>query len=365
VELYGSVYFTYVLQGSLLGHVAEHGTAMTTGSRSRVVTAALALGTPLLIGTVLAVWALADSPLQSTASAKPLFGTVEAANRTDSELTSVKLIPARSYPVVSQSTGTVTGLSITAGKALVAGKAALAVDGRPVVAYVSRSPLYRDITKGLDGDDVKTAQQLLVDLGYLDTVDGHVGTTTTSAIRVFNGAHGYGKQNGTLAIGALLWVPRGSGAPLSVKIRIGQTVARQTELYTTTSSKDRVKVTTQETSVDRLLTVGSATAVLRAGRTSVTDPADVKTIRAALGDGTNTSATLEPLTPRAVGTVPASAVVVGADGVACFFVDVHGSGTQIKADQGSFGLVDVDASLIGSPVLINPRSTREDLACVS
>jgi len=338
---------------------------MTTGSKSRVFTTVLALGVPLLAGGVLAVWALADSPLESATQVQPLVGTVESAERRDPESTSVTFIPAHQFSVVSQSSGTVTALSIAPGEAIVSGEPALAVDGRTVVAYVSRSPLYRDITEGLKGDDVATAQQLLVDMGYLDVVDGRAGRSTTSAIRAFNAAHGYGEQSRALAVGSLLWVPEGSAAPQLVAIEIGQVVAPQTELYTTASGDDRVEVRTKDDAVDRVLTVGPVTASLRAGQFAVTDPTDVDAIRVALGNETTASATLESVTPRAVGTVPTTAVVVAADGVACFFADVEGPGTRIDADAGSFGLVDVEPGLIGTRVLINPRTTREDLACDS
>ncbi|HQZ85219.1 MAG TPA: peptidoglycan-binding domain-containing protein [Actinomycetota bacterium] len=338
---------------------------MSAGGRSRVVVAVLALGAPLLVGVVLAVWALADSPLQSATRPQPLIGTVELAERRDVELTSVTLIPAEPYPVVSQSTGTVTALSITSGEAIGSGATALAVDGRPVVAYVSAAPLYRDIVEGLEGDDVAAAQRLLADLGHLDAVDGRAGSPTTAAIRAFNAAQGYGEDNGVLAVGSLLWVPEGSAAPQSVTIRVGQLVAPQTELYMTASGEDRIEVGAPEADVDRLLTVGSVTATLGSGQTTLTDPADIEAIKTVLGGETTAGAALESITPRTVGTVPASAVVVGTDGVACFFTDLQGPGTRIDAAAGSFGLVDVDADLIGTPVLINPRTTREDLACDS
>jgi peptidoglycan hydrolase-like protein with peptidoglycan-binding domain len=338
---------------------------MTSAARSPAVVAVVALAVPLLVGAVLAVWALAASPLRSATVEEPLIAVVETASRRDQEFTSVTLVPAEPYAVVSQSAGVVTALSIVPGRPVGSGVTAFAVEGRPVVAYVSPSPLYRDISAGLQGDDVRTAQQLLVGLGYLDAVDGRASSPTISAIRAFNAAHGYGKRNDVLAVGSLLWIPEGSAAPQSVTVRVGRSVVPQTELYTTTSGRDRVQVGAPAAPTDRVLTVGAATATLKAGQTDVTDLAAVEEIRAALGEGQTASAVLESMTPRTVGTVPASAVVVDTDGSACFFTDVRGPGVSISADEGSFGLVDVAADLIGTPVLVNPRSTREDLACDS
>lgn len=337
---------------------------MGTVGRARVATTVLALGVPLLVGTILAVWALAVSPLQSAAPPQPLIGAVDVAERVDAEPTSVTLVPAESYPVVSQSAGIVTASSITLGKPIRSGDAAFMVDGLPVVAYASAAPLYRDITAGLRGEDVRTAQKLLVDLGHLDAADGSAGPPTVAAIRAFNTAHGYA-NDGALALGSLVWIPEGSAAPKAIAIRVGQLLAPQSELYTTTSGEDRITVGAPAGDLDRRLAVGPATVTLPAGQTALTDPADVATIKSVLGDQVTGGATLESMTPRKVGTVPTSAVVVDAGGAACFFSDLTGPGIRIDADAGSFGLVDVDADLIGTPVLINPRATRGELACGS
>lgn len=338
---------------------------MSGEGRARVAAAVIALGLPLALGLVLAVWALAVSPLQSATGPQPLVGAVESAERRDAESTSVALVPAQSFPVLTQSSGTVTMLSIVPDEMVTTGATALVVDGRPVVAYVSASPLFRDIGAGMEGDDVKTAQQLLADLGYLGAVDGKAGSSTVAAIRAFNTANGLLGQSDFLAVGSLLWIPEGSMAPLSVSARVGQHVAPQTELYTTTSGADRIEVNTKGAEGDRLLKVNSVVVTLPAGQTVLTDAEDVAAIKATLGDQTKSAATLESVTPRTVGTVPTSAVVAEPGGAVCFFTDVHGPGMRIDAAAGSFGLVDVGAELIGSPVLINPRSVRENLKCDS
>jgi hypothetical protein len=56
-------------------------------------------------------------------------------------------------------------------------------------------------------------------------------------------------------------------------------------------------------------------------------------------------------------------VVVDQTGAACFFPDVTGPPVGISTESGSFGLVDVDATLVGTPVLTDPRRTRTDLTC--
>lgn len=338
---------------------------MGDSSRPRVVVAVVALVTPLLAGLAVAVWALAVSPLRSAAPQEPLIGTVEAAQRHDATPTSLVLIPAARFAVTSQSSGTVTSLSMSVGEPVASGVPAMSVDGLPVVAYVSVAPLFRDIREGLEGADVETAQRLLVQLGHLDRVDGKAGASTVAAIRAFNDGHGYSDNGGVLAVGSLLWIPSGSAAPSSVTIRVGQLVAPQTELFNTTSGEDLIRVAAEAADADRILRAGPVETTLRAGQTDITDAEAVGALKSLLGDGTRMNATLESTTPRTVGTIPASAVVVGADGIACFFTGLQGPGTRIDAGSGSFGMVDVDAGLIGSAVLINPRVVREDVGCGS
>lgn len=280
----------------------------TRGATFGTGLAMAALVTPLLVGTVLAAWALAQSPLESAAPVQPLIGVVEAAERHGRAPDSVDTQP---YPVVSQSTGTVTAVSLLPGEPIAVGATPFAVDGLLVTAYVSPAPLFRDITSGVVGEDVATAQGLLTHLGYLKKSEEGAGPATVAAIASFNKDHGLGDRNESLAIGSLLWVPEGSAAPQTVTVRVGQLVAPQSELYVTTD----------------------------------TPP--------------------EPTEPERVGTVPASAILVGDDGGACFFRDATGSGVPIDASHGSFGMVDVDPELIGTPVLINPRVTRKDLSCGS
>ena len=320
---------------------------------------------PLVAGAALAVWALAISPLQSASAVRPVVAEVQAAERDHGFSSTATRLPAAEVGVRSQSSGTVTVLSLTAGTSVDQGEVAFAVDGVTVVAYVADAPLYRDITEGLRGDDVATAQKLLVDLGYLDTVDGAAGVATRTAIRAFNADRGRGTNNTTLAVGSLVWIPAGSEAPAAVSVRVGDVLAPQTPLYTTTTGQASVSVGTTASDADRTLTIGTVTVTLPAGQTSVTEPDDVAALQTMLGDQDSAPATVADVVPEPVGTVPASAVVVDAQGNGCYFTGVDGDPVLIDATEGGYGLVDVGSELVGTPVLVNPRATRGDLSCVS
>lgn len=325
---------------------------------------ALLLAVPLFAGAGLAVWALFQSPLESAAGVAPSIGEVEAAERADSVSTSIEYLPGESFPVATQSSGMITELDIEAETPIANGSAVMKVDGLPVTAYLSATPLHRDIGRGVRGDDVAVAQQLLVDLGYLDSdVDGVAGPATAAAITSFNAARGYGNNNAVLALGSLLWVPEGAATPGSVTVRAGANLEPGAELYTTTEGDAHVVVGVDASDEPRTLTVSDLGVDLAPGETVITDPDIVATIAEYLGGQVSMAATVTRADPLQVGTLPAAALVTDADGAVCFFSDSEGAGIVVEPTDGSFGMVDVDASLVGTPVLLNPRDVREDLAC--
>lgn len=320
---------------------------------------------PLAVGSSLAVWALSVSPLQSDAPVEPLIAQVQAAARNNSGTTSVKVVPAGERVVKSQTSGLVTQIDFAIGDSIDQGEIAIWVEGLPVVAYVAATPLHRDISSGMTGQDVSTAQQLLSDMGYLTGVDGIVGPQTVAAIRAFNSDAGRGRTNNVLSLSSLLWIPVGSGEPRTVEVEVGDEISRQMPLYTAAVGSPSITVDTEGSSVTRIVTVGTATVPLGAGETRVTDPEDVATLLDQMGDETSAVATVADAELAEVGTVPASSVIADAAGGLCYFTGPDGEGepVSIAAAAGASGVVDVDPSLIGTPVLVNPRETRSDLSC--
>ncbi len=139
---------------------------------------AVMLGLPLMLACVLIVRAIAVSPLESAAPLEPLEGFVESALRPDTSAVQVRVDSGEPFAVASQAAGVITSLQISVGAQIDSGDIVMEVSGSPVVAYVADAPLYRDITVGLKGKDVETAQRFLVATGYLRAVDGVAGPAT-------------------------------------------------------------------------------------------------------------------------------------------------------------------------------------------
>ncbi len=321
------------------------------------------LALPLLAGVTLAAIALSESPLESAAQEEPLMGTVELAARTDATSTTVAVVVPQDFPVVSESAGVITNLAIAPGQAIEDGSVAMSVSGRPIVAFVADAPLFRDITTGTKGKDVKAAEAFLSRLGYLKHADRTADSHTAAAIKEFNRDHGHRADGSTLRVAALLWIPAGASAPTAVTARVGEHIGSGSEVFRTVSGESSVSVTAAPVPADRVLTVAGRSATLRAGESTIVDHDDVAMIEAAMsGQGTATGS-LTLAQPRTVGTIPAVAVITDANGATCYFPSAAGPPIRVDASQGGFGQVDVDASLVGTPVLLNPRGVIEDQTC--
>lgn len=325
---------------------------------------ALLLVVPLAVGVWLAVRALSISPLESSQATGPTVGVVEATTRTDQISTTARFVAGDPLPVLSQSTGLVTEMAINPGTPVETGDIVMHVDGSPVTAYVSVTPLHRNIVGGLTGDDVAIAQTLLADLGYqIERADGRAGPRTVAAIEEFNNDRGLGDDNGVLSLGSLLWIPEPSEPPASLSVSVGTTLTPGVEVYVSTSAAPSVTLALEPSDQERVVTVADVSAELPPGAVTITDPGTVEAIGALQGEELSVPAIVMLAEPRQVGAVPATAVVTDAEGKVCFFPSVDGSGVVVEATEGSFGMVDVDAELVGTPVLLNPRDVRADLAC--
>lgn len=95
------------------------------------------------------------------------------------------------------------------------------VAGTPVRVVEGEVPFYRDLARGIEGDDVAQLQQALIDLGHLDgSADGDFGWRTERAVKAWQKQLGQ-KQTGTVPLGELVAVDR-----LPTVIQLGETITR-------------------------------------------------------------------------------------------------------------------------------------------
>jgi peptidoglycan hydrolase-like protein with peptidoglycan-binding domain len=330
---------------------------------------AVTLLAPLAALTVLGIRAASQSPLESASLPEPLIATVQSASRAHEVVVAIKVEYADPVAAVINASGVLTSVGIAPGSVVQTGTLVGTVNDAHVIAYASPTPLWRDLGRGVAGPDVAIAQSLMASLGYYSgPADGKVGLGTEKAFKAFNAAHGYGTGNGLLTLGSLVWVGPVPVTVASVAVAAGDAVTPGSDLFTATSGAADIKVT-ESASVPRdqpvSLVVGDTVTPYVVGSGRITDPAAVAAITATLGALTEGTGTIRLDTPVVVGTMPSSAVVSDPAGVTCFFPDVTGAGVAIEPLGGSLGTIDVDPSLVGRPILINPREVREDLSCGS
>lgn len=337
-----------------------HSTALTV-----VVVAALAA--PLVAGGVWVYANASESPLQSAHASAPLTGTIETATRSHETNVSVKVEYADALSPTTQASGTVTAMNASAGTTLDHAQVVMVVDAAEVVGYVAEAPLYRDVTRKSKGTDIETAQQLLIDLGYLDgEADGDAGWYTEQAIKKFNEAHGYGKNNTTLARSALVWLGTAPAEVASASVTLGDTVAPGAELFATTASLSAIAVTEPPTLTaegELVLDVAGVSVPYEAGSGRVTAPDHAAAIADAL-KGTQEGVGLTRLAaPVEVASIPAPAVITDDSGATCIYPDAASAPVPIAPLGGTLGTVDVDLAMAGDPILLNPREVLESPTC--
>jgi len=331
------------------------------------IAVALALVAPLAAGIVLVLTKSNESPLESASQVEPLIGAVERAERFQEATVAITVEYATALSPATQASGTLTTLKIAPGTDVKTGTVVGSVNNAKLVAYASKAPLFQDIYRGLKGADVKTAQQLLKDLGlYAGAIDGDAGPATEKSIKAFNAKYGWGKDNGTLSLASLVWVGQAPVTVAEVSVTLGASVSPGTALFTTTAGLASIVVTETPnlpTGGETTITVNGVTVPYEVGSGAVTEPDAVAEIAATMGTTTEGVGTVALVEPQVVGTVPSSAVFSDATGATCIFPDVTGAPVAVTPTGGTLGTVDLDESLVGQAVLINPRDVREDLAC--
>lgn len=70
---------------------------------------------------------------------------------------------------------------------------------RPTVIMVGKTPIFRDLSTGDEGEDVEALQEFLARTGYLDDkIDGHYGVSTALAVKAWYQDLGVAKPSGSV-----------------------------------------------------------------------------------------------------------------------------------------------------------------------
>lgn len=120
---------------------------------------------------------------------------------------------SRSDLVRSGRGGVVTSVDVEGGGSLSAGDVLYSVDLLPVVVAEGAVPAFREMRRGVEGDDVAQLQAMLVELGFSESEpDGVFGGGTVAAVRAWEESLGV-EDDGVVGLGDVVFV---SGLPVTV-----------------------------------------------------------------------------------------------------------------------------------------------------
>lgn len=115
-----------------------------------------------------------------------------------------------SYTLTNQGTGTITSLPAV-GHVVRRGKEAYGLNGTPVVLLYGNTTLYRTLSEGMSGPDVRELNQNLIALGYATKADllplRDFSANTAYALEQYQTALGITSPTGSLTLGQAVFLP--------------------------------------------------------------------------------------------------------------------------------------------------------------
>ncbi|MDI6099430.1 peptidoglycan-binding domain-containing protein [Actinoplanes sp. NEAU-A12] len=192
------------------------------------------LGTALLAGlTLLGAGGATAVLLRPAAAPAGLRTAVDVTsaptgreNLTDERTVKISLTDLPTPPLIVGIGGRVTRTACKAGEALRSGQAVARIDGKPVIALATRTPLYRDLGSGDKGDDVRALQRELHRLGHKRVeATGRYDRRTRAAMRAVQKKAGIADPEGTVTIREVLWLPAPRVVPNSCELTLGAFVS--------------------------------------------------------------------------------------------------------------------------------------------
>ena len=179
-----------------------------------------------------------------------------------------------------------------AGQTVSRGQALYAVSGRPIPLLYGGTPLVRQLTIGVSGDDVKELEDNLIALGYGSglTADGTFAAADATAVRRWQAALGV-PQTGIVNPGEAVFL----AGPLrvsQVKVQTGATAQTGQEIVDGTSP-DHVVIVNLDARQQTLVQVGAGVSVALPNGTNVKGTiTDVGTVATTSGSGAQQQTTI-------------------------------------------------------------------------
>lgn len=240
--------------------------------------------------------------------------------------------------------GTVTASECVPDGTLESGEVLARVDDDPVVGLATSVPLYRDLSQGQRGADVRALQKELERLGLLSSADGVYGWQTAQAVRQLFRDAGVRHPDGRLSREDVVWMPAAEVVVDDCAVLPGSSVSSGGVFAEVSGALESARVESMPDSPlpgERLLTVSGVTGPVDEDgfvddEEFLRELADTSAARSAQqGEDEPVSGSLALAEPVDAFSVPPGALVGTADGEGC--LEAGGSLYAVRVVGSSLG----------------------------
>ena len=183
--------------------------------KTRILTPLILTGLGMLSAGVLVTALVIPTPTPDGLSAAASPDTVMASRQQfdDERTVAASFETSAEQSITSRAAGTVSETLCTPGQTVESGKRLLSVDGKPVIALHTDTPLYREIGAGDTGPDVLALQQELARLGYNAEGNGTYGWRTKDGVNQLLSQAGDRNPDGGIGPADVAWLPQTTATP--------------------------------------------------------------------------------------------------------------------------------------------------------
>lgn len=300
---------------------------LTRVGRRALIWVGTAVAALAIVGLVVGFVLFPVAPKTLSPSGAPGFVPVTSADYFDELPADLTVEPSRSPAISSPVSGRITNSSCAPGQDLTSGSTTWAVDGARVVNLATTVPLWRDLARGDQGEDVAAVQTELERLGIPLAVDGVLGRDTLNAFATLSGD----PQADIISQSRVIWLPAPSQPVASCEHLLGDYVGTGDSLAKLTSSASiQIGVESKDlVDGDRVLDVDDQVIPLT-DLHAVTDPLAIAQVlrtgqfqagKPATDGKTRLKGILKLVKPVKVNVVPPSSIYRVEGDLGCVFFD--------------------------------------------
>jgi peptidoglycan hydrolase-like protein with peptidoglycan-binding domain len=257
----------------------------------------------------------AAGPAAAPAHTAPATGLAQVTKGTLSSrsLQNGTLGYAGEYQLVNKVAGTVTTLPAV-GQVIAQGKVLYRVDGKPVVLLSGDVPVYRDLSWGTEGTDVRQLNAALVALGYatkdeIDPDSDYYGSQTYAAVKDLQESAGL-DESGSLELGQAVFAPaRKIRITKVVAVRGGMAAAGSVVLQASSTARE-VTISLSAAQQSEVKVGDKATISLPNGQSTPGVVSSVGKVATKGDNSTTIDVRIRPLKPKATGSLDQAPVQV-------------------------------------------------------